>query len=151
MTADIHADESLRFEFGAIRRLFLSVLTDERIRMAEASLKDMLGVASLEGVRFLDIGCGSGLFQPGRAPARRRGLFLRLRSRVGRLREELKRRYFPGDPAWQVLPGRCWTKPHARSAPSTSSIRGVSSITPVRCGALSRTPARRSRRAAGCS
>jgi 2-polyprenyl-3-methyl-5-hydroxy-6-metoxy-1,4-benzoquinol methylase len=51
-----------RFEFGENWKQFLSVLNDERIAEAERSLKRMLGVASLEGKRFLDIGSGSGLF-----------------------------------------------------------------------------------------
>ena len=105
MTADTHLDESLRFEFGANWRLFLSVLTDERIRMAEASLKEMLGLTTLDGSRFLDIGCGSGLFS---LAARRLGAevysFDFDRESVA-CAEELKRRYFPADPAWQVSAG----------------------------------------------
>jgi 2-polyprenyl-6-hydroxyphenyl methylase/3-demethylubiquinone-9 3-methyltransferase len=51
-----------RFPFGENWREFLSVLDDERIREAELSLADWLGTDSLAGKRFLDIGCGSGLF-----------------------------------------------------------------------------------------
>lgn len=51
-----------RFEFGANWSRFLTHLNDRRIADAEASLKAMLGVGSLEGRTFLDIGSGSGLF-----------------------------------------------------------------------------------------
>src|SRR5580698_3804003 len=51
-----------RFEFGKNWQRFLSVLNRERIAQAEASLKTSLRVESLEGLRFLDAGSGSGLF-----------------------------------------------------------------------------------------
>jgi 2-polyprenyl-6-hydroxyphenyl methylase/3-demethylubiquinone-9 3-methyltransferase len=37
-------------------------LNDDRIEEAKKSLKDFLGLRSLRGMTFLDIGCGSGLF-----------------------------------------------------------------------------------------
>jgi 2-polyprenyl-3-methyl-5-hydroxy-6-metoxy-1,4-benzoquinol methylase len=65
-TTDIaHAHEvsaGERFEFGKNWQRFLSVLNPERIAQAEASLKAALRVESLEGLRFLDAGSGSGLF-----------------------------------------------------------------------------------------
>ena len=51
-----------RFEFGKNWQSFLSVLDDDRIREAERSLREMLGVENLDGRRLLDVGCGSGLF-----------------------------------------------------------------------------------------
>ena len=51
-----------RFEFGANWRSFLARMTPARIAEAESSLAGMLGSKTLNGVRFLDIGCGSGLF-----------------------------------------------------------------------------------------
>ena len=48
--------------FGENWRRFLSVVNDARIAEAERSLRSMLGVESLRGRTFLDIGCGSGLF-----------------------------------------------------------------------------------------
>lgn len=97
------ADE--RFAFGANWRQFLAVLSEERIRRAEASLVDMLGRASLEGRRFLDVGCGSGLFS---LAARRLGAdvcsfdFDPLSVDCA---QELKRRYYPGDASWQIARG----------------------------------------------
>ena len=54
--------EGQRFAFGKNWARFLAVLDEERIREAEQSLRTMLGVSSLEGKRFLDVGSGSGLF-----------------------------------------------------------------------------------------
>jgi len=61
----MHAEEvaqGARFEFGKNWQRFLAVLDDDRVREAERSLSGMLGVARLDGLRFLDAGSGSGLF-----------------------------------------------------------------------------------------
>ena len=60
-----HATETAkgqRFEFGKNWSRFLELLDDTRIKEAEASLKQMLSVDSLEGKSFIDVGSGSGLF-----------------------------------------------------------------------------------------
>jgi 2-polyprenyl-3-methyl-5-hydroxy-6-metoxy-1,4-benzoquinol methylase len=61
----MHATEvaaGQRFEFGANWGSFLELLDDGRIHAAEESIRDLLEAPSLHGKRFLDIGCGSGLF-----------------------------------------------------------------------------------------
>ncbi len=94
-----------RFEFGRNWQGFLSVLDDQRIQEAEKSLTRMLGVPSLQGMRFLDIGSGSGLFS---LAARRLGAnvhsfdYDKLSVECTR---ELKRRYFPDDPQWIIESG----------------------------------------------
>jgi 2-polyprenyl-3-methyl-5-hydroxy-6-metoxy-1,4-benzoquinol methylase len=70
MTADAEIHTGNRFEFGANWSHFLTLLDENRIADAENSLREMLGVAELRDRRFLDIGCGSGLFS---LAARRRG------------------------------------------------------------------------------
>ncbi|TSC72473.1 MAG: methyltransferase family protein [Parcubacteria group bacterium Gr01-1014_38] len=50
------------FPFGENWRRFLSQLTPEQIDAAAASLRSFLGEECLRGKRFLDVGCGSGLF-----------------------------------------------------------------------------------------
>jgi 2-polyprenyl-6-hydroxyphenyl methylase/3-demethylubiquinone-9 3-methyltransferase len=94
-----------RFEFGANWMRFLSVLNDERIALAEQSLRQKLGVGNLQGKRFLDIGSGSGLFS---LAARRLGATVHSFDYDPKSVEctlELKRRYFADDAHWQVEQG----------------------------------------------
>lgn len=51
-----------RFEFGKNWRRFLRTVDEGRITTAIESLKRMLGVDTLDGQRFVDVGSGSGLF-----------------------------------------------------------------------------------------
>lgn len=52
----------IRYAFGKNWSEFLTHFNEERLRAAQQSLTDFLGMSSLSGKRFLDIGCGSGLF-----------------------------------------------------------------------------------------
>lgn len=54
-------DPTAAFEFGRNWEQFSHLLNDERFGHATSELKRLLGVESLEGRTFLDIGCGSGL------------------------------------------------------------------------------------------
>jgi 2-polyprenyl-6-hydroxyphenyl methylase/3-demethylubiquinone-9 3-methyltransferase len=103
-----HSEEvasGARFAFGENWSRFLSSLSEERILLAERSLVEMLGVVNLHGLRFLDIGSGSGLFS---LAARRLGATVRSfdfdPDSVSCTRE-LRRRYFPEDQDWVVEPG----------------------------------------------
>lgn len=55
-------DDTDRFEFGKNWAKFLILIDEQRIDQAEHSLLDLLGLQTLAGKTFLDIGSGSGLF-----------------------------------------------------------------------------------------
>jgi len=61
-TCSVEIEAGQRFEFGKNWKNFLSELDDSRIRIAEDATKAMLGIESLDGKSFLDVGSGSGLF-----------------------------------------------------------------------------------------
>jgi len=97
--------EGKRFAFGQNWAAFLSTLTDEKIDSAEASLREMLDVDSLEGMSFLDIGSGSGLFS---LAARRMGARVYsfdFDTNSYECTLELRRRYFPNTKDWTVEQG----------------------------------------------
>jgi 2-polyprenyl-6-hydroxyphenyl methylase/3-demethylubiquinone-9 3-methyltransferase len=105
LPGDAHAGEVAageRFEFGANWARFLTLLNEERISQAEASLRRYLGRESLTGLTFLDIGSGSGLFS---LAARRLGASVQsfdYDPQSFACTTELRRRYFPNDPNWRV-------------------------------------------------
>ena len=107
--------DEARFEFGANWQRFVSVLDEQRIGAAEELLTSMLGKERLEGLSFLDIGSGSGLFS---LAARRLGARVRsfdFDARSVACTAELKRRYFPGDPDWTVGQGSVLDEDYVRS------------------------------------
>ena len=101
----IGAVEPARFAFGENWRRFLALLNEERIRRAEQSLLTMLRRTTLGGCRFLDIGCGSGLFS---LAARRLGASVHSfdydPGAVGCVLE-LRQRFFAGDTEWRIEQG----------------------------------------------
>ena len=98
-------ESGARFAFGANWRRFLATLTDDRVAEAGRSLQGSLGVDSLQGKSFLDVGSGSGLFS---LAARRLGA--RVHSfdydpQSVACTRELKQRFLPGDPGWTIEEG----------------------------------------------
>ena len=91
------------------------MLTDERIAEAEKSLREHLRVTDLRGRRFLDIGSGSGLFS---LAARRLGaevMSFDYDPQSVACTRELRRRYFPDDPAWAVEEGSVLDEAYVRA------------------------------------
>jgi 2-polyprenyl-6-hydroxyphenyl methylase/3-demethylubiquinone-9 3-methyltransferase len=94
-----------RFHFGANWLAFLGSVDENRIRTAESSLLAMLGITSLAQRRFLDIGCGSGLFS---LAARRAGATVHsfdFDPQSVACAQELKRRFLPADNQWHIEQG----------------------------------------------
>jgi len=94
-----------RFEFGRNWGRFLKVLDETRIFEAEKSLKKTLEIEYLNEKRFLDIGSGSGLIS---LAAKRLGAIVHSFDSDPlsvACTEELKRRYFQGDPLWTIEQG----------------------------------------------
>ena len=105
MTANQEIGEGRRFGFGANWTRFLSALDEQRIAAAEDSLREMLGVDTLAGLTFLDIGSGSGLFS---LAARRLGALVHsfdFDPQSVACTKELKRRFFPADSQWTIEEG----------------------------------------------
>ncbi len=119
-----HAEEvtsGQRFEFGKNWNSFLSVLNEERISQAQASLREMLGCEGLQGKTCLDIGSGSGLFS---LAARRLGATVcsvDYDPQSVACTEEMCFRYFPEDPGWSVEQGS--TRSTRAPIPETASVR----------------------------
>ncbi len=98
-------EEGRRFYFGKNWTNFLRRLNEERIKEAEDALKDKLGLESLNGLRFLDIGSGSGLFS---LAAKRLGaevVSFDYDADSVACAEYLKEHYFSGDQFWTILQG----------------------------------------------
>jgi 2-polyprenyl-6-hydroxyphenyl methylase/3-demethylubiquinone-9 3-methyltransferase len=94
-----------RFEFGKNWRSFLAALSEERIEVAVESLQQMLGTESLTGKRFLDVGCGSGLFS---LAADRLGAAvdsIDFDAESVACTRELKNRYGSASPDWEIRQG----------------------------------------------
>lgn len=94
-----------RFKFGENWQRYLASVNHQRIAAAEDSLKQMLGIEHLEGMKFVDVGSGSGLFS---LAARRLGA--RVQSfdydpQAVACTRELKSRYLPDDPDWSIEVG----------------------------------------------
>jgi 2-polyprenyl-6-hydroxyphenyl methylase/3-demethylubiquinone-9 3-methyltransferase len=97
--------EEDRFAFGKNWQAFLAALSDDRIAQAVTSLQTTLGTESLEGKRFLDLGCGSGLFS---LAAQRLGaevVAIDFDADSVVCSEELRQRFGSETPTWEIRQG----------------------------------------------
>jgi SAM-dependent methyltransferase len=112
----VEQPDSVRFAFGENWQRFLTVLDEDRISEAERSFKSMLGHDRLDGLRFLDIGSGSGLSS-----------LVAIRLGAERVHSfdfdpqsvactiELKRRFFPDAAGWTIEAGDASDELYMRS------------------------------------
>lgn len=97
--------EARRFAFGRNWAKFLRSLDAGAIERARQSLCELLEVDNLTGRRFLDVGCGSGLFS---LVARELGatvVSFDFDTQCVACAEQLKRSRRPGDSEWTILGG----------------------------------------------
>ncbi len=97
--------DTTRFSFGENWARFLQVLNDDRIAQAQRSLERLLGVESLAGTTFVDVGSGSGLFS---LSARRLGAQVTsfdFDQQSVACTAELRRRHSPADDPAAFPPG----------------------------------------------
>lgn len=91
-----------RFSFGNNWRKFLSTVDGSRINEAQRSLIQMLETHDFRGKRFLDIGCGSGLFS---LAAKQLGAIVHsfdFDPESVTCTRNLKSQFFPTDEGWTI-------------------------------------------------
>ena len=111
-----------RFEFGKNWTAFLQHLNEDRISEARKSLVDMLGMESLEGKTFLDIGSGSGLFS---LVARQLGAQVHsfdYDKHSVSCTQEMRKRYFPDDAQWTVEQGDILSDDYLKNVSSADIV-----------------------------
>lgn len=105
IAAEAEIRKGQRFGFGANWSSYLKLVDETRIREAEASLRDMLGIETMGGQRFLDVGSGSGLFSLAARYLGAQAYSFDFDSKSVACTEGLRQRFFPNDDAWNVQQG----------------------------------------------
>jgi len=106
---------SSHFQFGRNWSRFVRTLSDEQLAAARASLENLLGSDSLRGSRFLDAGCGSGLFSLAAHQLGARVVSFDLDPQSVACAEELRRRYAAADSNWDIRTGSLLDRPFLES------------------------------------
>jgi SAM-dependent methyltransferase len=95
-------DVGPRFEFGENWSAFIDHVDVRRISIAETSLRTMLSTESLAGMRFADVGCGSGLFSLAAADLGANVHSFDVDPQSVNATRHLKDRYRPDDSCWSI-------------------------------------------------
>jgi len=98
-------NEEQRFAFGENWKAFLTTLDEERISHAVESLRTMLRTQSLVGKRFLDIGCGSGLFSLAAHRLGARVLSIDYDHDSVGCTQQIREQFGDNSPAWAIQQG----------------------------------------------
>ncbi len=104
-----------RFEFGKNWKSFLAALDEQRIETAIDSLRDLLETDSLQGSRFFDLGCGSGLFSLAAHRLGAKVVSIDFDDHSVDCTKELKSRYGSESPDWVISQGSVLDQPMLES------------------------------------
>ncbi len=94
-----------RFRFGRNWARFLEQMNEERILQARLSLCRTLGVETLAGKTFIDVGCGSGLFSLAARQLGAQVVSFDFDPESVACAKKLKQTFFKADDAWQICEG----------------------------------------------
>jgi len=94
-----------RFAFGENWRSFLEHFDESRRETAVTSMRSMLGMESMEGLRFLDLGCGSGIFSLAARDLGAEVTSIDYDPQSVGCAKELRRRFYPDSAGWDVGQG----------------------------------------------
>lgn len=103
--AQAEIDAGQRFAFGANWTAFLSLMSSERLDVAQVAISRLLGTKTLAGRTFLDIGSGSGLSSLAAHSMGAKVTSFDFDQQSVNCTTELRRRYAPDDPQWTVQQG----------------------------------------------
>jgi len=98
-------ERGVRFAFGANWRSFVESVDESRIGAAQQSLTSMLGREQLDGLSFLDIGSGSGLFSLAAFRLGATVMSFDYDPESVASTEQLRLTYAADDPSWRVEQG----------------------------------------------
>lgn len=96
---------ALVFGFGENWKNYLSTLDDGKIREAERALSEMLGATDLNGLSFLDAGCGSGVHALAARRLGARVVAFDYDPQSVACARWLKECFAPGDALWDIEQG----------------------------------------------
>jgi 2-polyprenyl-6-hydroxyphenyl methylase/3-demethylubiquinone-9 3-methyltransferase len=105
LNSDQPKETEVPFEFGKNWSSFLSVLNRERIEAAENSLRQLLELDDSRSRRFLDAGCGSGLFSLAAYRLDAEVTSFDVDRASTECVRELKRRYAAETTRWKIFDG----------------------------------------------
>lgn len=103
--AEVEIRGHQRFGFGANWSNYLKLVDETRIYEAEESLKTMLGLESMEGQRFLDVGSGSGLFSLAACRLGAQVFSFDFDSQSVACTKDLRQRFYGNEGSWIVQQG----------------------------------------------